>query len=662
MRSTQELKRTKELFGAQTSLGFIVEPRGDFFQWTDLCLIQKQVNEIVFAHPQVEGFMSPYKIRQAVATIDKLSYPRLLPSPCETSLVAESNPLSPLMNSPWNSVVTDRNARDFAVSLRVRDLEVPGRYGSFDPGAVDDLIHSIQEKIPLKTWVTGTAAQQLYMMKGLAQTPLLNLLVILIVGGGFRLLFGTWRSGAIFLFTLFFSTTLVFGLMGLLGYPIDPLSSCLFLMIAVASIQDFIFISYDRMKSERNYKHSFRQLITPSFFTSLTTVLGFGSLVISHLQSIRRFGALAALGSMLEWACVFLIVPSFMILFPSWQNWVRRERAWFYRVSQAVTLKSPPRGLARLSLLVFVGAGFAVQNFKLSQNPSEVFPRGHPFQQGMEYIKKTRGWVADASLVFEKNLNSLRRAEILATVAQDPLVTRTETYDQVEKFVSQNIPAAPLTQDLVSDELKHSSFSERYNADSGEGRAILYLQTTDTEKLNQLREKVVRLCPQKECWLAGEFIGFADFSMALIHTLFDSLFLSLCLVALVIFYLTRATGKKYFWAAMLSALWGPAWMLVSIYLFGLSVNFVTCIVASTLVGLTGDNAIQYMFGGRHLEKGIENRGIGSIQCAIIMALCCLTFTGSYFEPPRTLGILLSAGFIVSLLGDLWVLKALLKPK
>lgn len=661
MSSTHQLKELKSLFGAETSLGFIVQPEKKFFSSNELCLIQEQINEIVFSHGQIDGFMSPYKIRQAFAEEGKLSYRRILPDPC-TALSFSENPLAVLSDSPWNSVVTDFQARDFAVSIQMQDLERPGKFGSFDPEAVESLIRSIQEKIPLKIWFTGTSAQQLFTMQGMAQAQSLNIAVIVIICLGFKLLFGTWRAGFLFLGSLIFSATIVFGIMGCLGYAADPLASCLFLMIAVSSVQDFIFLSYDRMKDQASFRSPFRRMLTPGFFTSLTTILGFGSLVISDLQSIRRFGALAATGAFVEWIAVFILLPALMTTFPSCRNWVRVEKAWFLKVSHTVISKVPPRWLIQMSLLVFIAAGFSVGNFRLSQTPSEIFPKDHPFQQGMEYIKQTRGWVADASVVFKPSVNESRQKDIINTLAKNSLVTKTDSFEKVESFILRHIPRASLTEDLVRFELRHSAFYERYHADTGEQRVVIYLQTTDTEKLNQLRHQVESLCPEGECWIAGEYIGFADFSTALIRTLFDSLFLSIILVGSVVFYLSRALGNKHFIALGVSALWGPAWMLVIIYAFDLSVNFITCIVASTLVGLTGDNAIQYMFVGDDLDQGIQDRGIGSIQCALLMALCCLTFTASYFEPPRTLGLLLAGGFIVSLFGDLWVLKALVKKK
>lgn len=659
MTSTLELKRLNDLFGAESSLGFIFEPKGPYFQVSDLCLLQTGMNNTIFSHGRVEGFTSPFKLRRAADSDGSLSYLRVLPSFCEEA-GAEGNPLRNLLGTPWKSVLTDTQARDVMYSIRLNRLEKPGRFGTFDPQAVEDLIAGIKQNIPMQPWITGSSAQQYFVMKGMEQSQALNILVVIVIWLSFRLLFGTWRSGAIFLFSLIFTATIVFGLAGMMGYGVDPLSSCLFMMIAVSSIEDFIFVSYYRLNNSGGYFNSFFKLIVPSFFTSLTTMMGFASLVISDLQSIRRFGILAALGALTEWIFIFLIVPCFMKVFPSWRGWVNKEKSRFYEFSLSVVKKKPPLWLVRVSLLVFVGAYFSIQNFRLSQTPSEIFPVDHIFQQSIEYIKKSRGWVANVSLVFESHVTDAEKVKIVNELSQDPLVSRLESYAQAFDYVSSNVKSAK-TKELVSFEMSYTDLMKRYKTKAGEERVLFYLKTTNTAEINRFREKVKLRC-DKNCWLAGEFVGFADFSTALIKTLFDSLFLSLILVGLIIYYLVWVQKKKVFIPVIVSALWGPAWMLVLIYAFDLSVNFITCIVASTLVGLTGDNAIQYLLGGDDLSEGIEKRGVGSVQCALIMAACCLTFVGSYFEPPRTLGLLLASGFLLSLFGDLWVLKALLSKK
>lgn len=215
-----------------------------------------------------------------------------------------------------------------------------------------------------------------------------------------------------------------------------------------------------------------------------------------------------------------------------------------------------------------------------------------------------------------------------------------------------------LTRAMVERELALTDLSQRYLNAAGDERVVVYLRTSNTEKLNDLRKKIEHLCPHNECWVSGEFVGFADFSQSLITTLFESLFLSVMIVASVVVMLALVYQQRPLVLGLLfSSLWGPAVLLSLICFFGISINFVTCVVASCLVGLTGDNAIMFLCHKENdIHEGIKQRAVGSVQTALMMSLCSLTFIFSYFEPPQMLGILLSIGFIASLIGDVWLLK------
>jgi predicted RND superfamily exporter protein len=248
-------------------------------------------------------------------------------------------------------------------------------------------------------------------------------------------------------------------------------------------------------------------------------------------------------------------------------------------------------------------------------------------------------------------------------VSKEKSVEKIEHQRLAFNFITHKVDD-PLARKMVQTEFEHSKFAERYLSSSRDERVILYLKTTNTQKLNELRSSVAHLCPEHECWVGGEIIAFADFSRSLIHTLFDSFFLSLVLVAIVLAYLAWASGKHHYFSLIIASFWGPAVILCLIYAFDLSINFVTCIIASTLVGLTGDNAIQFIFASKEnsLEKGIEERGPSSLYCALTMGLCSLVFLGSYFEAPKVLGVLLAAGFFFSLIGDVWILNGLTPKK
>jgi predicted RND superfamily exporter protein len=202
---------------------------------------------------------------------------------------------------------------------------------------------------------------------------------------------------------------------------------------------------------------------------------------------------------------------------------------------------------------------------------------------------------------------------------------------------------------------------ENYFGTTSEFRYSLLLRKSDTQNLLDLDREVEKACANVGCRIAGASIVYAEFSSLVPTTLIESLGVSLVLVSLVLLWLTIAVGKvSVFPTVLLSSFWGTALMFVVMASFQIHVNFLTCIFASVLVGLTGDNAILFLLGSRraHLSHGIGKFGNATIKCALTMIIASLVFLGSYFVPPRVFGVLLAGGFLASLIGDYWLLKGL----
>jgi predicted RND superfamily exporter protein len=658
--STKDLKKSKLLFGGQSSFGFIVQAPKNGFTAGDLCLVKAAISRMERKYSEITNSMSIFDLRKIKIEKGQAYYPTLLTNVCLLD-ANEKVSLEFLKTTPWSHLLSGRELKDVSVILSLAPLDLPGKYGTFDPLIVEKLLKETKELIPLEIQYTGTSAQEYFTMIGLAEAQWINILAVLLIFFTFRIIFGKWRAGLVYFFTVMTSVVIVYGGMGWVGHAVDPLLVCLFLMLAVASLEDFIFVSHEMMKNELSWKECFKRVSVPCFFTSISAAAAFLSLSFSSdLITIQRFGAWAALGAMLEWMALFLLTPAVMKVLPRLGPWTAPQKALWQKAPLRWLDKTPPRFLSFLALGVFFSAFYSVQNFRLSQTPSEMFPKDHPFQQTIDFIKEDRGWVADAGLIFANNVSQEFKEKIRAIVKSDSLIRHIESWDKVVDFVS-NQSSDVLVKQMVARELGITKMSQRYLSASGEERDILYLKTTNTAEVNRFRQTVEGHCPARECWLAGEFIGFADFSKGLIHTLFESMVGSVLSVGFIVAILGVLTGHvRQVPGLVLASFWGPAMMLTAIFLCDISINFVTCIVASTLIGLTGDNAIMFMFQGETIKEGIEQHGLGSLQTSLVMSLCSLTFVLSYFEPPRMLGILLAGGFLCSLLGDVWLLKGLMK--
>lgn len=664
--SYHDLKKFKRIFGGDDALAlFLLPQNGVSFTNREVCDFLLKMNEVVHSTPRVSDFDHALKIRKAHYDGQSLYYPYALTQPC-TARPDEQFVYTGLEQSPWQGSLISEKSMDFGFVFGIPKLLERGETGYFDASLVKEVVEKIEQSISQKHYWSGAPAQQHFGALALDKSNLLNVITVLVIWFFLRACLGTWKAGFLYLCSLMMTISVLYGGMALFGHSIDPLSVSLFLIIAVACLEDFIFVSIDHLQRQPKDVHGnlrcFNRLVTGSFFTSFTTMIGFGSLMISPVDSIQRFGFWTMMGTLFEWALVFFLWPACAGKWAYFRDWTNPRKTWGRSFFKKSLQWVPPKKFTLVLLVAFIYPFFVHQDFKLSQTPTDLFPKGHQYQQALEYLTGTRQWVADASLVLNAEISSETRKHVLQMMESDELVAKIESFDLVHDFMTQDLPRDGL-KEWVDHELKLTQVGEQYKAKSGEERVRVFLKSTDTEILNNLRQKIGSACPEGECFFTGEYVAYADYSNQLIRTLFESLFVSLILVGLVLFFLCLAKGSDEFWPIVISSFWSPAVLLCLIQIFQINITLVTCIVASLLVGLTGDNAIQYLFAGsKELSRGIENKGEGSIQCALTMSLASLVLLASPFDPPRSLGWILALGFVIALFGDLWILKGLLSLK
>lgn len=654
MQSTKDLMEMQQDFG---STGVLLATFKNVNKADELCKLEVAVNEVLLKNPEVRSFQTPLQIRETVIENNKLLFRRLTPNPCESKV---GNPiLKNLAGSPWGIVLTNKSGTDYTVVANFNEVTDLGPFGHFQPQHIESTLSDFSKLSKTEVFFSGSSVHDYFSFQGMQQSRWLNIAACIILLLGLRLFIGTWKAGIFYFVTLAATMSVVLGGMAMLNHPIDLLTGCLFLMIMISTLQDYIFLSCEKMENpKKDTIEIFRELLLPSFLTSLTTFVGFSTLMISDLSIIKRFGMWAALGSMAEWAFVFLIVPVLLKQFGI-SNWTNSTKSWRPKIWANLKSWAPNKILTSFLIAAVLVPAFLWSNLEWTQTPSEMFPPNHIFQKSIRDQELQKGWVASVFLQFESTDADLIYNTVIPGLLTNPAVAKVETWKENSSFLLKNIADEALKRQLLS-QIQDSDFGRSYITPFGRQRAFVFLKTTETKVLNSLSEQVGNYCPKKECKLVGEYIGFADFSTHLIKTLFESLFLSLILVMLIILFVSFAFGVKQKLALLTSIIWGPFFVMSYILISSSKINVVTCIVASILIGLAGDNAIQFLFAGKGLSTaGIKQRSSASMLTAVLMTLLSFVFLFSYFQPPRDLGILLAIGFLANLTGDLWILEGLL---
>ncbi len=113
---------------------------------------------------------------------------------------------------------------------------------------------------------------------------------------------------------------------------------------------------------------------------------------------------------------------------------------------------------------------------------------------------------------------------------------------------------------------------------------------------------------------------------------------------------------------VITSFWGPITALGIMGALQIPLNIFTSIFATILVGITGDNAIQFLLHSPSpsLKNGLAQKGKSALAMALLVGLCSLCLTTFTLQPLKKLGLLFFMGFGLSFFGDYFLLKGWLR--
>ncbi len=660
-----QLKSLKKNFLDQDELYAVIRRKdGELPTKAELCSLSSWIQTTSDNRADIKAIVSTLGVVWPVETADTFQALPLLNIDCTDPAKDESEAikkgLAKIAQSPWRGTLTSHQGNDVAVLIYPAARHEASFFGTFDHQVIDDLEASLTKGVLEKnpnleaSWI-GDGIFQYHLRKGYESMPLLNLLMSLIVIVLFRYYLGTFKSSFIFLQLVVWVSLPVYAGMALAGHPIDTLSSSLSLMIFVSSLEDFLILSH--FMRNWSWRKAFDRVLLPSFFTSLTTTIGFGSLVFADLGIIRRFGLWAAVGAALEWIVLFAVFPAVIVKFPQLQNWVLPKQPTNKAFEALLTYK-PGRWVTRTAMLVFPFAIMAAHQLHVSDSPEKLLKESHPTRQAVNVIEQTRGWRSAISLIFQDSEKEAFNREVLANVSRWPLVDQIEDAYHVRDFLTGHL--SPEMRNFIMSYVQTDTIGHRLGPSDGQSRAIVYLKGLDIVDVNKMRSQVSELCPKGECWLAGSLVSYGELGDRVLGTLYESLGISLILVGGILAFISLAVRPSAFWPLLLSAMWGPAALLVIFYIFRIPVFYVTSMIATILVGLAGDNAIQFLFfsARQGMQKSVTQVGPAALLISLSMIATSAVFFFGYFDPMRTLGLMLIVGVALAFLGDVWILRGL----
>lgn len=214
-----------------------------------------------------------------------------------------------------NYVSHDYRRANIVVRHNVSDSHTLNQYISELKDAASNIAGSeLDAKVVGENLLVNRAAEELMLSQVQALALLLTLIFIIM-----SIMFTSFKGGAIAMIPSVIPIMLMFGIMGLLGIPLNP-GTAMVAVIAVGIAIDgtiHLLSHYNELcRTTSDYENAVHQAVeavaTPLIVSSMALALGFGILLFSNFTVVAQFGALAAATMLISIFANLLITPIIM--------------------------------------------------------------------------------------------------------------------------------------------------------------------------------------------------------------------------------------------------------------------------------------------------------------------------------------------------------------
>jgi hydrophobe/amphiphile efflux-3 (HAE3) family protein len=490
------------------------------------------------------------------------------------------------------------------------------------------------------------------------------------------------------------------GAMTLLGVPLDTTTSLLapLLMVLAVCVVVHVLVRYQRERAAgRSAAEAVDEIeahvLLPALLTAVTTAIGFVSLLVSPIASVRSFGVFSALGTLVSFLLGAVAVPAALRLLEPAGRAAGRDRvgAWLRAIAR-FSEQHAGKILVATAALVVLGLA-SLPRLRVSTHDGEFFPPDHPINLAYDFIEARFGGITPLELVFESDRpEGLRDPAALAAIArvQDFLAATPETLRGVsladwvgqarqalEGPEAQTRPldaasvdrAAFVLEAVAQDDLPYwvrddwtrARLSSRtIGLDSEQNTALL-------ARVEAAAHAAVAGVPGLSVHVTGLVPVFARMEEYLLSSQIRS-FATATLSILVVFaVLLRSVG----WAlvAMVPNLVPVVLTLAWMALAGIPLDVVTVMIASITLGIVVDDTVHLLHGfqraraeglapGAAMADALARSGHALVFTALVLSLGFATLALSEFRPTARFGELTAVTIAVALAAELLLLPAL----
>jgi predicted RND superfamily exporter protein len=242
---------------------------------------------------------------------------------------------------------------------------------------------------------------------------------------------------------------LMLGLMAVAGQPINMITQLVPDLIVILGIADGVYLLSRYVEERREhpsgraFDRTMRAMTVACFFTSVTTIAGFGSCVVAGMYTLRMFGIYIAAGMAISFLAVIFLVPAILSFGsvtapargggrPGGDAISNLTEGFLRAVAAAVTRR--PRTIIAVFSVLTVLAAIAALSIKVQHRLLSEIGEQNPVAKANAAFEDSLFGVLTFGIEFEGPPDSMVEPEVLRGI--DAVVAQVEKDPQVRKVQS----------------------------------------------------------------------------------------------------------------------------------------------------------------------------------------------------------------------------------
>jgi predicted RND superfamily exporter protein len=490
------------------------------------------------------------------------------------------------------------------------------------------------------------------------------------------------------------------GLFPLLGITLNNVTTIVPPLVMALALADSVHIFAhldkklldDAPSPAKAMESILQRVITPCFLTSLTTAVGFISLVVSDIPPIKEFGYVASVGMIFEFLFSFLLLPPLMLMCRPDTIYTHQRRdigmgAFLGRLSTVVHTHARP--ITIFMTVLILGALWAASTIRVETNLLEYFKPSSPLRQELSYIEPRLSGVGTVDIsVKAGERDALRDPAKLAVI--DRLQTFALTLPGVDRTMSfvdflkdmnmsfhnedPDFYVIPESRELVSQYLllyDSDDMDEFITPEYDQARILIRISEHSSAGQAELIHALRAFIDQHEhdglqIRVTGRAVQDVNTIDALVRGQVESLALAAAVITFIMFLALRSLV-----AGALSLIPNAFPIIINfgiMGLLGIPLNTSTALISVVALGIAVDDTIHFLTEYNRkraenlpmreaLQQSILDKGTAICASSLILVIGFGVLLFSSFVPTMSFGGLSAVIMITALIGDLIVLPA-----